>query len=91
MGTIQPGYISTQGFTASMSHKDTSLVIQQATYRSQMMGTIRPGYLSTKGFSASMPLKDTSLAIQQAIYQSQIKEDYLPEYKLQGFRSTLTQ
>ena len=27
MVTIQPGYISTQGFSDSMSHKDTSLAI----------------------------------------------------------------
>ena len=44
IGTIQPGYISTQGFNASMPHKDTSLAIQQAIYRSQMMGMIRPAY-----------------------------------------------
>ena len=44
MGMIKPGYISTQGYSASMPHKNTSLIIQQAVYRSQMMGTIRPAY-----------------------------------------------
>ena len=68
MGTLQPGYISTQGLSASMPHKDTSLAIQQAIYRSQMMGTIQPVYILPRGLSASMPNKDTSLAIQQAIY-----------------------
>ena len=58
MGTIQPGYISTQGFSASMSHKYTSLAIQQATYWSQIMGTIQPGYISTKGFSALQDLRE---------------------------------
>ena len=44
MGTIQPGYISTQGFNGSMPHKDTNIAIQQAIYRSKMMGMIRPAY-----------------------------------------------
>ena len=34
-------YINTGFHGASMSHKGTSLAIQQAIYRSQMMGTIR--------------------------------------------------
>ena len=53
-------------------HTRTSLAIQKAIYRTQMMGTIRPGYISTQGLCASMPQKDTSLAIQQAIYRSQM-------------------
>ena len=49
MGTIQPGYILTWGFSASMPNKDTSLAIEQAIYRSKMMGTIQPGYILEYG------------------------------------------
>ena len=59
MGTIQPGYILTWGFSASMPNKDTSLAIEQAIYRSKMMGTIQPGYILEYG------KKKTNLATTQ--------------------------
>ena len=37
---IQPGYISTQGFSASMPLNDTSLAIKEAICRSQTRSTI---------------------------------------------------
>ena len=55
-------YINTGFHGASMSHKGTSLAIQQAIYRSQMIRTIQPGYITTQVFSASMPDKDIGLA-----------------------------
>ena len=62
-----------------LSDRDTSLAVQQAIYRSQMMGTIQPGYINA-GFQCYVH-KDTSLAIHQAIYWSQIKGEILPDYK----------
>ena len=68
---IQPGYISTQGFKASIpqGHKP----IYTTSYLSIPNGGDDPAWLYiNKGFSASMPHKETSLAIQQAVYLSQM-------------------
>ena len=128
MGTIRPGYISTQGFSAlnlTQGHKPsyttsyilipndgdnpTWLYINTEFHCFNATQGHKPSYPTSyisipnygdnptwvfinKGFQCfNASLKDTNLAIQQTIYRSQIKKDYLPEYKLQGFRSTLTQ
>ena len=68
---IQPGYISTQGFKASIpqGHKP----IYTTSYLSIPNGGDDPAWLYiNKVFSASMPHKETSLAIQQAVDLSQM-------------------